>query len=128
MTGVVLTVPDSPSTGLTVSVWRGLGHERRDDRVAQVGVALVGQRLQRRRPAAGITGLSTTPLAASIAYLSAYSAYRLAGWDWEALVIPLVMSHISNGTPSSLTTMTLPVRPFCFSSGRIPVSGLLHCE
>ena len=38
-TGVVVTVPGRPSTGVaTVSVDRGLGHERRHDRVGQVGV------------------------------------------------------------------------------------------
>ena len=42
--------------------------------------------------------------------------------------MPLPMSHISNGTPSSLTRSTLPVRPLDFSSGRMPVSGLDHCE
>ncbi len=40
----------------------------------------------------------------------------------------LAMSHISNGTPSSLITTTLPVRPLFLSSGMMPVSGLLHCE
>ncbi len=42
------------------------------------------------------------------------------------------MSHISNGTPSSLIKMTGLAEPgprfLLFSSGMMPVSGLDHCE
>src|ERR1035438_2382220 len=128
LTGVVATDPDRPSTGVTVSDCEALvtnGGTIGSPRLlspAKLTIVSAGA------PPPGWPTLSLTPFAASCAYFSAHSAYRLAGWDWEALSVPWEMSHISNGTPSSLTTVTLPVRPLDFSSGMMPVSGLDHCE
>ena len=52
--------------------------------------------------------------------------------DCDAATAPFPMSHISNGTPSSLIKMTgfaePGPRPLLFSSGMTPVSGLDHWE